>query len=276
MTMPDGFTETYRTGVGAWECDAFGHLNIAFYGERFCDAGLELVARVWPDTRWFMKALDIRYQRELRAGEVMGIGSAIIGSERDGIRLAHRATNAAGECTTLAEQVLVPDGGGTASAMSPAIAASWERFAPADLPASEGRLVACRNRVRPREAEEGRLALEACLHRFSDACLSVIETIGMSDAWRRSNDRGFATVETRLLVADESAAPGSSVVVTSGVIAVGASSLRMLHRLRDGRDGRFLAHFYQAGVNFDLAARRAAPWPQEFRSKADSLRISDA
>jgi acyl-CoA thioesterase FadM len=276
MTTQDEFPETYRAGVGAWECDAFGHLNIAFYGERFLDAGLELVARVWPDTRWFMKALDIRYQRELRAGEVMGIGSAIIGSEPDGIRLAHRAMNAAGDCTTLAEQVLVPDGGGTAPAMSPAIAASWERFAPTDLPADEGRLVACRNRVRPHESEAGRLALEACLHRFSDACLSVVEVIGMNDAWRRANNRGFATVETRLLVADESVVPGTSVIVTSGVIAVGTSSLRMLHRLRDGSDGRFFAHFYQAGVNFDLAARRPAPWPQEFRSKAESLRIFGA
>jgi hypothetical protein len=29
-------------------------------------------------------------------------------------------------------------------------------------------------------------------------------------------------------------------------------------------------------VNFDLAARVAAPWPPEFRAKAESLRIAGA
>jgi acyl-CoA thioesterase FadM len=41
--------------------------------------------------------------------------------------------------------------------------------------------------------------------------------------------------------------------------------------MRAARDGRLLAQFYQAGVHFDLAARRAVPWPQEFRDKAAAL-----
>jgi acyl-CoA thioesterase FadM len=41
--------------------------------------------------------------------------------------------------------------------------------------------------------------------------------------------------------------------------------------MRASSNGRLLAQFYQAGVHFDLAARRAAPWPPEFRDKAASL-----
>ncbi len=84
----------------------------------------------------------------------------------------------------------------------------------------------------------------------------------MSYAYRQDAERGFATVETRLVIDDPVAESDDGMVVTSAVVAVGRSSLAMLHRLAASRDGRLLAHFYQAGVHFDLAARRSAPWPE--------------
>lgn len=270
VTPQDGFAEAYRGAVGAWECDAFDHLNIAFYGERFADAAFDRIERIAPGTRWRTSALDIRYRRELRAGEVMTIASAVLGSEPGGVLIAHRATNATGECTTLAEQRLLGTGG---EAMPVTAAAEWDRFEPLDLPSGDSPLITCRNRVRARDMEEGTLALEACVRRFSDACLAFLDAVGMTEPYRRDADRGFATVETRLLLTEATIRPDRGVVVTSGAVGIGASSLRLLHHMRDASDGKMLARFYQAGVNFDLAARRAAPWPPEFRAKAESLRI---
>ena len=123
------------------------------------------------------------------------------------------------------------------------------------------------------ETEEGSLALLGFVHRFSDACLHVIEAMGMTENYRRSANRGFATFETRLRLVD-SVAAGEEIVVTSGIVAIGTSSLRMLHRMHAARDGRPLAQFYQAGVHFDLAARRSAPWPAALRERAVSLVIA--
>ncbi|MGH7089723.1 MAG: thioesterase family protein, partial [Stellaceae bacterium] len=56
----------------------------------------------------------------------------------------------------------------------------------------------------------------------------------------------------------------------------GTSSLKLAHLMRATRDGRPLARFLQAGVHFDLAARRGAPWPAEFREQAEAFRLAEA
>ncbi len=109
------------------------------------------------------------------------------------------------------------------------------------------------------------------LHRFSNACLHVIEAIGMDPSYRRAANHGFATFETRLAIEDPTAAAGDGLVVTSGVVTVGRSSLGMLHRLESSRDGRPLARFYQAGVHFDLAARRSSPGRTRSAHRAEAL-----
>ncbi|HUZ71630.1 MAG TPA: thioesterase family protein [Stellaceae bacterium] len=266
-----GFVETYRGGVAAWECDAFGHLNIAFYGERFDDAARDLLERRAPGGRWRTLALDTSYHREFRAGEGFIIRSAVLDSSPQAIRIAHEAVaGGAATRTTLAEQVVLPlapaDG-----AVPAADALEWQRFPPLQWPAGAGPIPSGRDRVKPDETEAGRLRLSSCLHRFSNACLHVIEAVGMTHAYRQDAGRGFATFETRLAIDDPAAGAGDGLVVASEVVAVGRSSLAMLHRLAASRDGRALARFYQAGVHFDLAARRSAPWPDSLRDKARAL-----
>jgi acyl-CoA thioesterase FadM len=273
MDEAPALVETYRGGVAAWECDAFGHLNIAFYVERFADAALDFLERGAPGRRWRTLALDTFYDRELRAGEGLAIRSGLVSADENSVLLAHEASaTASGERMTRVEHILAPVAGDLSRILLPAPVA-WERFPAPSLPTGEGRIPAGRNRVKPWEAAEGSLALLGFVHRFSDACLHVIEAIGMTDTYRRSANRGFATFETRLRMV-ERAAVGEGVVITSGVVAVGTSSLRMLHRLRATGDNRLLAQFYQAGVHFDLASRRSAPWSQVMRERAESLAIA--
>jgi acyl-CoA thioesterase FadM len=273
MVEAEPMVETYRGSVAAWECDLFGHLNIAFYVERFADAAGDFLERVAPGRSWRTLALDTTYERELRAGEGVAIRTGLVAAEDRSLRLAHEANaTASGERMTRVEHVLAPVAEDESPAVLPA-AVAWERFAPLSLPTGEGRIAAGRSRVKAWEAEEGCLSLLGFEHRFSDACLHVIEAIGMTDAYRRTANRGFATFETRLRMMDR-AAVGEGVVVTSGIVAIGTSSLRMLHRMRATRDGRLLAQFYQAGVHFDLGARRSAPFPSTLRDRADSLTIA--
>jgi acyl-CoA thioester hydrolase len=273
VSVEEGLVETYRGGVGVWECDAFGHLNIAFYVERFADAAGDLMERHAPGRRWRTLALDIPYEHELRAGEGLAIRSGIIAGAGAEIRLAHAAVNSAsGERTTLAEHVIaLAPGGGTPAPT----ALAWPRFPALDLPAAEGTIPTGRDRVRAEEAAAGALSLFGYQRRFSNACLQVLDAIGMTEPYRRAANRGFATFETRLAIAD-SAAIGDGLVVASFVSGVGNSSLRMVHRMRRALGGRPIATLYQAGVHFDLATRRASPLPPELREAAAALSVVNA
>ena len=105
--MPaEGMTETYRGAVAAWECDAFGHLNIAFYVDRFAAASADLLERTAPDTAWRTVSLDVQYLSELRAAAGIVIRSFILAADGRLVRLAHEAVTLSGERTTLAEHRL--------------------------------------------------------------------------------------------------------------------------------------------------------------------------
>ena len=249
--------ETYRGAVAAWECDAFGHLNIAHYVDRFAAAAADLLGEGWRTL-----AIDTQYLSELRAAAGIVIRSGVLAADAHHVHVAHEAANIAGERTTLAEHRLARNGGGGKISAS---TFAWERFAPLEWPGGEGVIPSGRDRVR------GGVPLSFYVHRFSDACLFAIEAVGMTEAYRREKNRGFATFETRLALEEPGPAEGSGIVVASGVAAIGGSSLRLVHHMRAAKGGRLLARFYQAGVHFDLAARRATPWPPEFRDRAQGL-----
>ena len=189
-----GFVETYRGGVAAWECDVFGLLNIAFYVERLADAAADLLERQAPGRRWRTVALDTSYERELRAGEGIVIRSAILAATPDQVRVVHEAVESASLARAArAEHVLAP-----LPLLGPELAiapVAWEPFPAFRWPEGAGRIAAGRDRVRAGETEESRLTLLGYLHRFSNACLHVIEAIGMDPAYRRAANHGFATFE---------------------------------------------------------------------------------
>ena len=93
-----GYVETYRGCVHGWECDHYGHLNVQFYIGRISDAfgtlmGLidmagDAVARRNLGLVAVHQENDFR--RELRAGALIVVQSAIdeIGGKK--VRLHHR------------------------------------------------------------------------------------------------------------------------------------------------------------------------------------------
>ncbi|HVA12862.1 MAG TPA: thioesterase family protein [Stellaceae bacterium] len=267
----------YRGGVLIQECDAFGHLNIAYYVERFADAGHELMQRLAPATRWRTRALATRYLTELRAGDPIAIASGIIALDPATLAIGHIATNGMGGATTTsAEQVIAldaPDGEAWAEtrAALEGSTVAWNElpFDPVTLPEKPGPVATGLARVKPWQAdEEGRLSLFGFVDRFSTANLVNMNAAGMTSSYMRAEKRGFATFETRLELLAPAPAIGESVAISSGMLDLGKSSVKILHDMRLQRSGRRVARYYQAGVHFDLEARRAAPLPESLRNQA--------
>ena len=277
-----GLVETYRGGVTIQECDAFGHLNIAYYVERFADAAHELMQRLAPGSRWRTLAIATRYSEELRAGDPIAISSGIIAVEAATLTIGHVLSNGMGGPTsTIAEQQLTldaPDSEAWAAlraALEPSIVAWREkRFEPVTLPERRGPVSAGLNRVKPWEADgAGCLSLFGFVERFSTANLINMNEAGMTGAYMRAENRGFSTFETRLELFVPLPAVGDGVAIASGILDLGRSSVKIVHEMMLARGGRRVARCYQAGVHFDLEARRSAPLPEALRAKSRRLLI---
>lgn len=285
MTGKGALAETYRSVVAAWECDVMGHLTIAYYFDRFGDGAFNLIERLAPglppSAAWRTSSVLVRYQKELRAGDGIAMRSGVIGSESDAITIGHELVDpASGEVTTLVEHALqsrdLPYGGrGEERRALAAAVTPWNSpgFEPTTEPSSSGRAIdSGRDRARASEVDErGELTLSGYVHRFAHACLHVCGAFGMTPAYMRDNRRGFSTFETRLHLLAPPPGAGDGLVVTSRLVAAGNSSLRMTHEMRQAKTGERLALFHQAGVHFDLEARRSAPMPAELREQAKAL-----
>src|SRR4029453_735144 len=103
--MPaDKWIETYRGTVFRWEVDHNDHFTVAYYLARFADASVVMLRALGigpaPTGDCY-----IRYQHELRVGDIMHIESAVIAVEGEGVVLGHKLyESAAGELCTTVEQ----------------------------------------------------------------------------------------------------------------------------------------------------------------------------
>jgi acyl-CoA thioesterase FadM len=275
------WTETYRGTVAPWECDVTEHFTIACYFDRV-DQAAESIAEtlgVAGDLRsgGFARRFDLRFTRELRAGDSFHVESAAIGID-PALRLGHRFVDSAnGDRVTWIEEVWeVPPALLTAERRD-AIGrrlATWEGPAAEARPeprAMAGAISSARGRVKPTDLGEfGRFSLAAFVHRFTDALLQAVAAIGMTTEYIKTQRRGFSTFELALRITD---APrlGEPYLVETGIAHLGSSSIRFLHRMSDPRSGAEFARLGQFGVQLDLDARRPAPLPDEIRTRAAPL-----
>jgi len=110
-----GWLETYRGIVYRWEVDHNDHLTVAFYFARLSDAAHGLLNALGLGLEYARRRgglclttdCYVRYQRELRVGDIMHITSGVLGVERDGLVLGHKVFNSeTGEVCTSVEQRL--------------------------------------------------------------------------------------------------------------------------------------------------------------------------
>jgi acyl-CoA thioesterase FadM len=273
--------ETYRGSVPSWECDITEHFTIAYYFARLDQAGpafAEHIGLAEPlRAGGFIRRLDVRFARELRAGDSFHIASAVIGVG-DGLRLGHRFVDSAtGETVTWVAETWALPAAALPAARRDSIGrqlAAWEGPAIEARPEPTtyaGFIPTARGRTAPGDLDaNGRFSLAAFVHRFTDCCLQAGAAIGLTAAYMHDARRAYSTFELALRIAKP---PGldEPFLAETGIVHLGNSSLRFLHRMCDPRSGEELARLGQFGVQLDLDARRPAALPAELRERAQRL-----
>ena len=278
----EGWTETWRGIVAPWECDLTEHFTIAYYFDRLADAASAIGASLGlteaaPSAK---RRFDVRFVRELRAGASFHILSAPIALDEDQLRVGHQIIDSAdGAVTAWVEETLsIP----TVQLPHDTRHALNGRLLPWPGPAVEPRpepstaqgfIVTVRDRVKPPDLDpDGNFSLAAFVHRFTAACMQGLAAIGATAAYLHAERRGYSTFELALQIA-RLPRSGSRVLVETGIVHLGNSSIRFLHRMTDPSDGSELALLSQFGVQLDLDARRPAPLPEPLRAVATRLVI---
>lgn len=92
---------TYRGTVYPWQCDHMNHMNVMWYVGKFDEATWQLMSAVGLSRSRLSKegtgmaAVEqhIDYKRELRAGDLVTIRSAVLEVNEKSIRFTHEMTN---------------------------------------------------------------------------------------------------------------------------------------------------------------------------------------
>ena len=92
---------TYRGAVYPWHCDHVGHMNVMWYVGKFDEATWHLFNAIGLTPSYLrvarrgMAAVDqhISYVRELHAGDVVTVRTAVLEIKEKSIRFVHEMTN---------------------------------------------------------------------------------------------------------------------------------------------------------------------------------------
>ena len=290
-----GWLETYRGVVNPWECDMVEHLTVAYYFDRFSDAILAILEELGMGPSYMRSeglgcatvACDVRYLRELAVGDVLHIESGVIEVDEKRVRIGHKVFDSAtGDLVTTMEQLLVHFN--LAQRKSTPIAA--ERQAEIrraqidwDVPALEARVEpdgvdgfidAYRDTTKPWEVDFlGHVGFQFYIHRFSAAAMQMLSAMGMTPAYLRDNRRGLSTFEFQLRFNRELGA-GELVQVKTGLVHLGNSSLRVLHKMYNLGTGEEVARLSQFGVHLDMDARRPTAMPEDVKQRSRALLVA--
>ncbi|MCG8689933.1 MAG: thioesterase family protein [Minwuiales bacterium] len=290
----DGWLETYRGAVAPWECDVVEHFTVAYYFDRFSDATLAVLEALDLGPTAIREShrgcatvsCDVRYERELRAGDVFHIESGVVEAEGKRLRLAHRVIDSAtGETVTRMDQLVIHlDTAARKSIPLPddKLAAAKARLIDWDPPVPEPRaepvgdagfVDAFRDSTKPWEIDVvGHVGFQFYVHRFSAAMAQAMAGFGLTPALMRDTRRGFSTFEFELRFQRELNA-GEMVTVKTGLVHLGNTSMRFLHRLYNQRTGELAASLSQYGVLLDMEARRPARLPEAVRQRAEATLV---
>jgi acyl-CoA thioester hydrolase len=98
--LPDSLL-TYRGTVYPWQCDHMGHMNVMWFVGKFDEATWQLLASIGLSRSRLSKhgigmaAVEqhIEYKRELHAGDLVTVRSAVLEVKEKAVRFRHEMTN---------------------------------------------------------------------------------------------------------------------------------------------------------------------------------------
>ena len=268
--------ETVRSTVHRWEIDNTDHFTVAYYFARLGDAGFAMLDALGLDPAAVLTSdVYVRYQHELRVGDIFHVESGVIDVDAESLLMGHKIfESGAGTLCTTVEHKLHGSISAEARRKTEPFRVEWDgpkremRPQPHGL---EGFRDAARDTVRPWEVDlTGGSALSHYIHRFSASNGHSTAAFGLTPAFYREQRRGFSTFEFQLTV-DRLMRPGDLVAVKSAPLHVGNSSLRMFHQLVAVGSGARIATLDQLGVLLDLDARRPTPLPDWMKERARAL-----
>jgi acyl-CoA thioester hydrolase len=109
---------------------------------------------------------------------------------------------------------------------------------------------------------------------FDDASMQLLSALGFDFAAARGGAYGWADVRAEIDLLAE-VPLGGAVVVESGIVKLGNSSLTTVHRMLSVAGGKEHARYKLVTVYFDLGKRAAHPIPEHYRAAAQQYRIED-
>ena len=278
--------------VKAWECDAFEHFTVAYYYERMIDAVLNLLDEVGAGPAHLLNdrcglatvATVGRFESELLEGDIHHVKSGFIGCDGEIVHTGHKLFDSASgrlsAAFTISLRYMDMSERRAVAMPAPLRHAIESRRVEWDRPPDEARSAprdesafidsGC-DTVKPWEIDVlGHLSVPFYLHRFSDANMHLVARFGLTPAYLRENRMGFSTFEFQGRFRRELHA-GDRIRIRSGLMHVGGSSMRIVHRMYNVRTGDLAAEFGQYGVHLDLDARRPSRIPEELRARAIAM-----
>ena len=109
--------------------------------------------------------------------------------------------------------------------------------------------------------------------KFDEATWNFFAMLGLDPAFLRAHDRGFAAVEQNIAYKKELMA-GDIVTIYSVILEIKERVIRFTHEMRRTDTDEIAATTILTAVHLDTKARRATPFPAEFRARAEALVIS--
>jgi acyl-CoA thioester hydrolase len=138
--------ETARGTVHTWQCDHMGHINVRAYGEFFEEACWQLYNRIGITPSLLRSGTfhvaavqqDIRYLRELLAGDVIVVRSLVVEVREKVLKFAHQLANVETGvvCATSAFTVVCIDSAARRARAFPEDIAARARAAVGEFPAT--------------------------------------------------------------------------------------------------------------------------------------------
>ena len=287
--MSDSLLTTYRGCVNAWECDQWGHQNVAFYLAKASDAQAALCCEIGLTPSW-LRSRDLTvtpmrdrvlFQRELFSGDPVSIGSgvrraggsalhcfSILANDETGTRCTVFETEARlADVATGMPIDLPPDVVARASELA---AAHAEHPPPAPIEGPRARdrtpeqaVLTHRGWIDSFERDEtGWMPPRFQIARFAQGASRLIEHLGLSTAAMVSRNLGVAAldyaIDYRLPLR-----PGQSIDIRSDVLELRGKVMRICHYLLDSGRAEIATTLEVTLVFFDLTARKAVEMPTE-------------
>jgi acyl-CoA thioester hydrolase len=274
MTDP---IQTVRSTVNTWNCDEVGHMNVQFYVAAASDAN-RAFAVTHGISRPVTSSRDhVRFHRELRAGDIYSVTSAVSGTGEGGLTLSHLMHNSATGilAATLTSQTDLPvhlETGPYEALNEEALprgvpGASSLPHLQLDDQASASLIPIYQGVVHPEHCDEtGLMRQQHIMARFSDGAAHLWQHVGFDRDTMIKARRGTVVLEMRLdRLADVRA--GTVLIGKSAMVEVMGRVLRFAHFLFDASTGAPVATGEAAAVLLDLDARKTVPFSDEDRAK---------